>query len=93
MMFNSSGSLRAHSVCRASGATSGIGGPQSGDHLRDKLEKVWKATLQGTFIDQRSQDHISVLINKAEGFAPRDEPQPPEADDLEAGMFPCPINK
>lgn len=56
------------------------------DNLRERLEKVLKATLQGSFIDQRFQDHISVLINKAVCRAPSDEPPPSGADDLEAGI-------
>jgi len=56
------------------------------DNLRDRLEKVLKATLQGTFIDQRFQDHISVLINKAVCRAPSDELPASGADDLDAGM-------
>lgn len=56
------------------------------DNLRERLEKVLKATLQGAFMDQRFQDHISVLINKAACRAPSDEPPVAGADDLEAGM-------
>ena len=57
------------------------------DNLRERLEKVLKATLQGAFIDQRFQNHISVLINKSECRVPSDELPSPSADDLEAGMY------
>lgn len=56
------------------------------DNLRDKLESVLKATLQGTFIDQRFQNHISVLINRAKCRTLSDEQPSLEADDLEAGL-------
>jgi tetratricopeptide (TPR) repeat protein len=56
------------------------------DNLQERLEKVLKATLQGTFIDQRFQDHISVLINKAVCRAPSNEPPAAGSDDLEAGI-------
>jgi hypothetical protein len=58
----------------------------TGDNLSERVEKVLRATLQGTFIDQRFQDHISVLVNRAECRAPRAEPPSGGADDLEAGM-------
>jgi hypothetical protein len=61
----------------------------TGDQVRDKLEKILKATLHGTFIDQRFQDHTSILINSAA----RDDEMPaagqspsPDADDLEGGI-------
>lgn len=65
----------------------------TGDQVHDKLEKIMRATLQGTFIDQRFQDHINVLINKAEGPRQYDEPSMPEqaavleGDDLEGGIY------
>ena len=60
----------------------------TGDEVRDKLEKILNATLHGTFIDQRFQDHTSVLINKAEGAAHDDDAPPGESegDDLERGL-------
>lgn len=56
------------------------------DTVRNKLEGVLKATLQGTFIDQRFQNHISVLINRARCEVRNDESPSSEADDLEAGL-------
>lgn len=60
--------------------------------VRDKIEKILNATLQGTFIDQRFQDHTSLLINKADRPVPDDDPSTPEKstlsefDDLESGI-------
>lgn len=56
------------------------------DNLREKLESVLKATLRGSFGDQRFQDHLSVLINKAGCGAPSEEPPASGFDDLDAGM-------
>lgn len=60
--------------------------------VRDKVEKILRATLQGNFIDQRFQDHISVLINKVECPAGYGEPLTPEelmaaeGDEPEVGL-------
>jgi tetratricopeptide (TPR) repeat protein len=62
------------------------------DQVREKLEKILKAILQGTFIDQRFQDHTSILINKGGCLARGDEPTlaeesaAPEGDELGAGI-------
>lgn len=58
----------------------------TGDDVRDRVEKVLRATLQGTFIDQRFQDHISVLINRVGCRPLSGEPLSPEADELETGI-------
>jgi tetratricopeptide (TPR) repeat protein len=63
------------------------------DQVRDKVKKILNAILHGTFIDQRFQDHTSVLINKAGSPVCDDEPPThdgsasPEGDELESGLY------
>lgn len=62
------------------------------DQVREKLGKILKAILHGTFIDQRFQDHTSLLINKTDARAHDGEPPTleesamHECDDLENGI-------